>query len=538
GNDQWYVCSGTMRDAEVVLTAGHCVYDREEGYGWAQEIFVYPGYDGGTPATSETGAYGRGVGTQFTSPLKWVFAGNYNYDLAYITINRAVGMLTGWYGWSYGGDCTAPLYHNGSYPAEDCGSGLHTGLDQYYWYGFFSDCPGNRMKLFSLFGGCLAPVWGGMSGSGAWYESGNNRYVQGVSSTSDRTFISYYARQDQGWVDIGNNEVLPDARTNNFDLQALHMQVVNPVVEAGTPTPGFTHFATNPTNANPVDNTYYYKVYLSSDSHIESSDTQLSYQSYKHDFSSMSSLTVNMTDITIPAATPPGDYWIGVIYNSETDVDANNNDTSGWDAVKINVTDCTTPLRPMFISYPAHNCDGSFKVSWSPGIGAVHYFLQRDTNATFTNPTNLSGTIYTSYNESGLDVGTYYYRVRSVNACGPSGWRVSGEVKVMNTITSAPTAINYPQRDSDGTFGIAWSYLPGSTEYKLLRYDYSVSKWIELPHSTHYVHHWEALLAPGKYKYKVAGANACGIGPYVYGDHNIRIGKTLIAPALRLLLTN
>jgi V8-like Glu-specific endopeptidase len=36
--DSWYVCSGTMRDAEVVLTAGHCVYNYG-GSGWADEVY-------------------------------------------------------------------------------------------------------------------------------------------------------------------------------------------------------------------------------------------------------------------------------------------------------------------------------------------------------------------------------------------------------------------------------------------------------------------------------------------------------------------
>jgi V8-like Glu-specific endopeptidase len=41
----FFVCSGTMRDPETVFTAGHCVYDYG-GAGWADEIWVYPGWDG------------------------------------------------------------------------------------------------------------------------------------------------------------------------------------------------------------------------------------------------------------------------------------------------------------------------------------------------------------------------------------------------------------------------------------------------------------------------------------------------------------
>src|SRR5262245_9156387 len=42
--DSYFVCSGTMRDAATVLTAGHCVFDRQNGLGWADEVWVYPGW--------------------------------------------------------------------------------------------------------------------------------------------------------------------------------------------------------------------------------------------------------------------------------------------------------------------------------------------------------------------------------------------------------------------------------------------------------------------------------------------------------------
>ena len=37
---------GPGLDAETVLTAGHCVFNRRFNWGWAREIWVLPGWDG------------------------------------------------------------------------------------------------------------------------------------------------------------------------------------------------------------------------------------------------------------------------------------------------------------------------------------------------------------------------------------------------------------------------------------------------------------------------------------------------------------
>ena len=43
-------------------------------------------------------------------------------------------------------------------------------------------------------------------------------------------------------------------------------------------------------------------------------------------------------NIRIPPNTPPGDYFLGVIYESGTDSNSGNNDTDGWDAARLRVT--------------------------------------------------------------------------------------------------------------------------------------------------------------------------------------------------------
>jgi hypothetical protein len=341
GSD-WFVCSGTMRDAETVLTAGHCVYDYG-GAGWADEIWVYPGYDGtgwSLPPDDSVGSYGYGHGTYFASWTGWTGSGDWNYDVGLVRVTRAVGMLTGWYGWAAGGDCSWHLgqtYHNASYPSEDCGGGLHNGLDMYYWYGRFDSCPSwNRLQIDTL-GGCFNAVWGGMSGSGAYYIDGDSRFVHGVCSTSDRSTQGRYARQWQDWVDYTNTTFIPDTRGAAFDMQALDVNAEPSIIQAGNSTSVLNHLAANPTNGT-ASGTWHFDVYLSTNDNISTSDTLLSSQYYSRDFAAMGSVRVNTAQVTIPANTPPGNYWIGVVYDPGTDGVSANNDSDGWDAVPITVT--------------------------------------------------------------------------------------------------------------------------------------------------------------------------------------------------------
>ena len=70
---------------------------------------------------------------------------------------------------------------------------------------------------------------------------------------------------------------------------------------------------------------------------ISTADTLLSTQYYNWDFNAMSAVRVNMVQVTIPVNTPPGNYWIGVLYDNATDGNTANNNTEGWDSVPITV---------------------------------------------------------------------------------------------------------------------------------------------------------------------------------------------------------
>ena len=329
GNSAYYVGSGTMRGAKAVLTAGHCVYS--QNYGWAKEIWAYPGRN------SSATPYGYGTSTYLGSWTGWTVNGDINYDVGIIGIDRSIGSTTGWYGWAWGGSCSSCLsktYNNASYPsAESC----FNGLDMYYWYGSFDSCYSSNMLQLDTGGGCLDSVWGGMSGSGAYYKDGVNRYVHAVCSSSavNKTY-AVYCKQWESWINYINDTFIPKLRGDTFDLQALDVNAEPATIKAGNSTTLLNHLATNPTNGS-TKGTWTYRVYLSTNDNISSADTLLSTQDYSWDFSAMSSVWVNMIQVTIPSDTPPGDYWIGIIYDSATDGDRTNNETDGCDAIAIHV---------------------------------------------------------------------------------------------------------------------------------------------------------------------------------------------------------
>lgn len=354
-NVWWYTCSGSMADAGVIQTAAHCVYARDPNghniFNWADIIYVYPAWDGVGTAWAAPGSteviqnYGYLYGTQFLAGTNYINNGDFDSDAGLIRITRGDsrmgGMLTGWFGWAWGADCDtikARTYNNYSYPSESCGGGLHTGRTMYYWSGSFDACPGNQLQITTT-PSCTTALWGGMSGSGAYYAEGDNRWVHAVASNSDRNTYGAYAKLWEQWV-TDRTTFTNDTRGNTFDLEALAFRTTgSTLVTAGSwMNSGATVLVANATNADPAAGTYTLRVYLSTNNLISSADTLLGTLVYSNvDFAAMQLKTFNVSARYIPAATPPGNYWIGAVLDSGTDGVFANNDSSGWDALAITV---------------------------------------------------------------------------------------------------------------------------------------------------------------------------------------------------------
>jgi hypothetical protein len=361
GNNQWFVCSGAMQDAGVVLTAAHCVYARNPNginiFNWASEIWVYPGWDGvgnqGNPGSTEViQNWGWSRGTFYMAGTDYVNNGNFDRDCGAIRVtrnaHRSVGMLTGWYGWAWGYDCgtiQGRTYYNFSYPAENCGGGLHTGTTMYFWSGTFDSCPGNQLQLNTT-PGCLTAVWGGMSGSNAYYFDGSgNRLAHAVCSNSNRSTTGRYCKMWEQWVNDMNN-FRNDTRGTTFDLEAFRFRLTGSTsIQATTTSSGSQVLLSNTTNADPGNASYTVRVYLSTNNIISTADTLVGTFNYTWDYAPMQNLTVNLPGVTIPNVAP-GTYWLGVILDPATDSFSADNATSTWDAQQITVTAAPPPPPP------------------------------------------------------------------------------------------------------------------------------------------------------------------------------------------------
>ncbi|MCX5688761.1 MAG: hypothetical protein NTV94_03040, partial [Planctomycetota bacterium] len=168
GANRFFVCSGSMQDSGVVLTAAHCVYGREADgadiFAYAEEIWVIPAWDGignndGGGLNSSTdilNKYGWAYSTEYIAGTGYVNSGDWDRDCAAIRLNRgnsrSVGMMTGWYGWSYGNCSTSVTHYNYSYPAEQCNASgtLHTGRQMYLWADQPDGCPGLFDNQYNL----------------------------------------------------------------------------------------------------------------------------------------------------------------------------------------------------------------------------------------------------------------------------------------------------------------------------------------------------------------------------------------------------
>ena len=491
GTNRFFVCSGTMADAGVVLTAAHCVYSRNPTlsngttiniFDWAEEVWVIPAWDGNgntSPPDDITENFGWARGTAYLAGTDYINNGNFDRDCGLVRLGdtnpvndtvRSVGMLTGWFGWAHSG-CpdNGRTYHNFSYPAEGCSATLHTGATMYYWNGTFDSCPlfSNQARI-NTSGGCFNAGWGGMSGSGAYYVENSNRYVHAVSSNSNRSTRAQYCILWEEFVtDMQSFE--NDTRTNTFDLEPLmfRFNAGSTTVNAGSNLPSSTVQMCNATNYNPGSRNFTITVRLSNNNNISTGDTLLATYNFNNiNFAAMQSRNWNIPAVTVPANTPPGNYWVGVVLNNGTDANDGNNDTDTWDAEQITVL-CPSVSTATNVAATDGTYTNRVRVTWSASSGANQYEIWRNTSSSTTGRTLIATDTASPYDDYGAVPGDrYYYWVRAKNQCGNFGgyssWNSGWRAITPPTVTA-----------TDGTYKdrifVDWAGVFGASHYRVFR---------------------------------------------------------------------
>ncbi len=90
-NGKVYIGSGTMVSKHHVLTAGHCVYSKDDG-GWATSVqFNAAQNDGSLPYSSVSA-------TRLLSVTGWTSNNDRAYDMGMLILQSDLGAQTGWFG--------------------------------------------------------------------------------------------------------------------------------------------------------------------------------------------------------------------------------------------------------------------------------------------------------------------------------------------------------------------------------------------------------------------------------------------------------
>jgi len=119
----------------------------------------------------------------------------------------------------------------------------------------------------------------------------------------------------------------------------------------------------------------------------------------------------------------------------------------------------SVPLAPTSLTVPSNSFTGNFGLTWTSVSGNPSYELVESTNAGFTSPACVYLGPGTSFQVTGRTDGTYWYRVRTVNTIGNSGWTDGSNPCLVSLATPALSvfagcANPWPTQELPGASGV------------------------------------------------------------------------------------
>jgi len=365
-----------------VLTAGHCVYSHDHG-GWATSVQVVPGLD------HDYMPYNYAWATLLRSYTGWTVYADHQHDWALVTIDRNVGDFTGWMG-RMTAPASDPVYigilntagypcnvydpNNCPYPVTpantmwwDADNG-RTANEYNHWY-YMDTQPGQSGS----------PVW-------VYYTDPPSRYILTIHAYGDDGSSSNHGTRLNNdkfdriitWCNsdtpptdyadlIDDGQTLSGFTPTTVIRGQTNFQAWCDVRNIGTASSGgfdVSYYASTNTTITPSD-------------YLIGTDYVSSISPFNYGDSDWSG--------TFPSSVPAGEYWVGWIIDSGSDVtefDENNN-TAYKNSYKLTVVDpcqiiVTSPNggenwrvgESHNISWTSQGTSGNVKIDYSTNGGS------------------------------------------------------------------------------------------------------------------------------------------------------------------------
>lgn len=447
-----YISSGAMIDQNHVLTAGHIVYSHSNG-GWADSVKVVPGADNGNEP------FGHAWAINIRTYSNWIFSAHTNHDFAVITLDRNIGLQTGWmelYTTLSSSSIYTGILNTAGYPADlDFGENMYWTSDNGYAADEF-----NHWYYLDAFGG--------QSGSPVWIYDGINREIVSIFTNSIVGLnLNYGTRINRNKYDCIKNWLIADATsTDKPDLTSQ-----SNIFAGFTPTlggAGLTNFEVWAKIRNvgtSTSNSFTVSYYASPDTTF-STDDYLIGTDVLSPLSPTASTDSHWIGI-LPNTIPSGEYYVGWIIDVNDNIEEfneNNNWKFIWD-YKLRV-DADPPTNPLTcvqlngstVSDVWQNSVNSPSFSWSSatdgttGVAGYYYYWGIDPNGTSSSFTTSS-----NFEPSPVSTGTHYLRVKAKDNIGNNAsWTTLYVFKYDGTTPTNPLTVDQ---------------LAGSTEYDVWQGD-------------------------------------------------------------------
>lgn len=327
-------CSGTMISPQQMLTAGHCVYTDLrplEGRTWVSDVVVAPGSAPGVAP------FGTANGIMIHAFTGFIENNTTTDDMAIVTLDRPVGLLSGWRTIGSNPDCAfwkGATWTTVGYPYDSQNTDVYDGSKMFRRSGSFDDCTKLPFTVSSN-----SPAFHGMSGSGAMkvitLDSGSYLGLWGVVVAGD-TNLEIVSRFDS--FKYHATQFAFDSTTpQQPDLVVLNVTSPRHGVRPDEPLEGLSYLVGN-IGKQPFSGSVVVQLIRSPDDHIDvPGDTIVETHTETIDLKRNETTRLTFPSVVIAGSgVAPGAYHFGIRL-VVGDANDTNDTTQGWDTARIRV---------------------------------------------------------------------------------------------------------------------------------------------------------------------------------------------------------